>query len=64
MDFAAVMVDDIVPPYRALMESDDRAQAVQTTGRETKLDKFPLLPTTLEPVTWLSPAQRGTSSNH
>ena len=38
MDFAAVMVDHIVPPYRALMESYDKAQNVQKVGRETKLD--------------------------
>src|SRR3989454_7774507 len=38
MDFAAVMVDHIVPPYRALMESYDKAQSVQKGGRETKLD--------------------------
>jgi nicotinamidase-related amidase len=38
MEFAAIMVDHIVPPYRALTESYDKAQAVQTTGRETKLD--------------------------
>ncbi len=40
MDFAQVMVDHIVPPYRALMESYDRAQSVQKTGRETKLDRL------------------------
>jgi len=39
MDFAAVMVDHIVPPYRALMESYDKAQSVQKVGRETKLEK-------------------------
>src|SRR5437764_6020458 len=38
MDFAGVMVDHIVPPYRALMESYDKAQSVQKGGRETKLD--------------------------
>jgi nicotinamidase-related amidase len=38
MDFAAVMVDHIVPAYRALMESYDKAQSVQKVGRETKLD--------------------------
>ncbi|MPY69963.1 MAG: isochorismatase family protein [Alphaproteobacteria bacterium] len=38
MDFAAVMVDHIVPRYRALMESYDKAQNVERTGRETKLD--------------------------
>ena len=38
MDFAAVMVDHIVPPYRALMESYDKAQSVQKGGRETKLN--------------------------
>lgn len=40
MEFAGVMVDHIVPPYRALMESYDKAQSVQKTGRETKLDKL------------------------
>lgn len=38
MDFAQVMVDHIVPPFRALMESYDKAQSVQKVGRETKLD--------------------------
>lgn len=38
MDYAAVMVD-LVPHYRALMESYDKAQSVQRDGRETKLDK-------------------------
>jgi hypothetical protein len=38
MEFAAVMWEDIVPPYRALMESYDKAQSVQKDGRETKLD--------------------------
>ena len=38
MDFAAVMVDHIVPSYRALMESYDKAQSVQKVGPETKLD--------------------------
>jgi len=38
MDFAAVMVEHIVPPYRALMESYDKAQNVQKVGHETKLD--------------------------
>ncbi|MEO7345351.1 MAG: hypothetical protein ABIU85_11010 [Methylotenera sp.] len=36
--FAGVMVDHIVPPYRALMESYDKAQNVQKVGHETKLD--------------------------
>ena len=40
MDFAQVMVDHIVPPYRALMESYDKAQSVQKVGRETKLDRL------------------------
>ncbi len=38
MDFAAVMVDHLVPPYRALIESYDKAQSVQKSGRETKLE--------------------------
>ena len=40
MEFAAIMVDHIVPPYRALMESFEKAQSVQRDGRETKLDKL------------------------
>jgi hypothetical protein len=39
MDFAAVMVD-LLPHYRALMESYDKAQSVQKVGHETKLDKL------------------------
>jgi hypothetical protein len=38
-EFAGVMVDHIVPPYRALMESFNKAQSVQKNGQETKLDK-------------------------
>lgn len=37
MEFAETMVDYIVPPYRALMESYDKAQDVQKVGHETKL---------------------------
>lgn len=40
MDFAQIMVDHIVPPYRCLMESYDKAQSVQKDGRETKLEKL------------------------
>lgn len=38
MEFAAVMVDHLLPHYRLLMESYDKAQSVQKLGRETKLD--------------------------
>lgn len=38
MDFARIMVDHIVPPYRALMESYDKAQSVQQVGHETELE--------------------------
>src|SRR5881397_222492 len=38
MEFAQVMVDHIVPPYRALIESYDKAQSVQKEGHETKLE--------------------------
>lgn len=38
MEFATVMVD-LMPIYRALMESYDKAQSVQRDGRETKLDR-------------------------
>jgi nicotinamidase-related amidase len=44
MDFAAVMVDHIVPPYRALIESYEKAQSVQKVGRETKLDRLAAAP--------------------
>jgi nicotinamidase-related amidase len=40
MEFAQVMVDHIVPPYRALIESYDKAQSVQKVGRETKLERL------------------------
>lgn len=40
MEFAGVMVDYIVPPYRALMESYDKAQNVEKVGRETRLDRL------------------------
>ncbi|MEX2168930.1 MAG: isochorismatase family protein [Pirellulales bacterium] len=39
MHFAQIMVEHIVPPYRALMESYDKAQSVQKVGHETKLDR-------------------------
>jgi nicotinamidase-related amidase len=44
MDFAAIMVEHIVPPYRALMESYDKAQSVQKVGHETKLDRLEAAP--------------------
>ncbi len=40
LEFAGAMVDHIVPPYQALMESYDKAQDVQKVGRETKLDRL------------------------
>lgn len=40
MDFAAIMKDHIVPHYNLLFESYTKAQSVQQSGRETKLDKF------------------------
>ena len=39
MEFAAIMKDHIVPHYQLLFESYEKAQSVQKTGRETKLDK-------------------------
>src|SRR5437867_3353116 len=39
MDFAAVMAD-LLPASRLLTESYDKAQSVQKTGRETKLDRL------------------------
>jgi nicotinamidase-related amidase len=40
MEFAAIMADNIVPHYRLLIESFDKAQSVQRDGRETKLDRM------------------------
>lgn len=40
MEFAAVMVDHIVPHYRLLNESYAKAQNVQKEGPETKLDRL------------------------
>ena len=40
MEFAQIMVDHIVPPYRCLIESYDKAQNVQKVGRETNLEKL------------------------
>lgn len=48
MEFAGVMVDHIVPPYRALMESYDKAQSVQREGRETKLERLEAAQATTE----------------
>lgn len=39
-DFANIMVEHIVPPFRALMESYDKAQSVQKNGQETRLDQL------------------------
>jgi redox-sensitive bicupin YhaK (pirin superfamily) len=39
-ELAAVMTDHIVPPYRALIESYNKAQSVQREGHETKLDRL------------------------
>ena len=38
MDFAAVMTENVVPAFRALMESYDKAQNVQKVGYETNLN--------------------------
>ena len=40
MEFAAIFAEHIIPGYRALMESYDKAQSVQKGGRETKLDRL------------------------
>ena len=39
MQFAAIMVD-LLPNYKLLMESYDKAQSVQKVGRETRLDRL------------------------
>lgn len=38
MEFAAIFAEHVIPGYRALMESYDKAQDVQKVGRETRLD--------------------------
>lgn len=40
MKFAEIMKDHIVPHYQLLFESYEKAQSVQQSGRETKLDKL------------------------
>jgi nicotinamidase-related amidase len=40
MEFAAVFAEHVIPGYRALMESYDKAQRVAQTGRETHLDRL------------------------
>jgi hypothetical protein len=40
MKFAEIMKDHIVPHYQLLFESYEKAQNVQKSGRETKLDKL------------------------
>lgn len=40
MEFAAIFADHVIPGYRALMESFDKAQSVMKTGRETKLERL------------------------
>jgi hypothetical protein len=39
MEFGAIMKDHVVPHYQLLFESYEKAQAVQTSGRETQLDR-------------------------
>ena len=39
MDFAQVMMDDLVPAFHALVESYNKAKSVQEKGMETILDK-------------------------
>jgi hypothetical protein len=40
LDFANVFADHMMPNYRLLMESYDKAQSIQKDGRETKLEKL------------------------
>lgn len=40
LEYANVFADHIMPNYRLLMESYDKAQSVQKNGWETKLDKI------------------------
>lgn len=40
MEFAAIFAEHVIPGYRALAESFDKAQSVLRDGRETNLDLF------------------------
>jgi len=40
MEFAHVIGEHVLPSYKALIESYEKAQSVQRDGRETKLDKL------------------------
>ncbi|HUE74587.1 MAG TPA: isochorismatase family protein [Pirellulaceae bacterium] len=40
MEFAAIMSEHLVPHYRLLFESYDKAQSVQKVGHETKLERL------------------------
>lgn len=40
MEFAAIFAEHVIPGYRALMESYDKAQNVLNFGHETKLDRL------------------------
>ena len=40
VEFAAIFAEHVIPGYRALMESYDKAQSVQKVGRETRLDRL------------------------
>ena len=44
MEFAAIFAEHVIPGYRALMESYDKAQSVLKTGRETRLDRLEAAP--------------------
>jgi len=40
MDFAQVMADDLIPAFRALNESYEKARSVRQPGQETRLDRL------------------------
>ena len=40
MEFAAIFAEHVIPGFRALMESYDKAQNVVKNGRETNLDRL------------------------
>jgi nicotinamidase-related amidase len=44
MEFAAVFAEHVIPGYRVLMESYDKAQSVQKHGHETRLDRLEAAP--------------------
>jgi len=43
MEYGQIMVDHILPPYKGLVESYNKAKSVQEKGMETKMEKAPAM---------------------